>query len=395
MQTLRKIIFCIGAYALLHCSTSLAVQVIDEVHFAGASFIGNAADIVKRYPLISSAIDYQLSRQSAFDKLLQTVVFAQKPKTFAFANNDLTSQGTGDYLKGTGKALTFAFSHESVEVQTLGTKFVVVYDLGAQVMFFDYAPEAKHLLAAYPVRVRFSDAVSSPPTVDQQRAVIRQLLFDFQSDSGLVKNWLDKMNNSAPKGGSRLVTVDVPEFQSKALSQMPSPVKKEDYSIEVAQHFESVISDEWAVPMVPISAGHSSTKLLMVFANTDNEIELPPADWHVRTQILEFRKASAPIAGGIGEQVAYGAFITFAIHGPLGPLEQELKIRNVGFVTLLKSQQIRIDDWAQFKTVLSILLTKLSKQVRASEQDRAWILENTLTPNPQILLTAIREKLLR
>lgn len=405
MIAVRKLHFAFGLSMALWCCLSwAALPVLEEVHFAGVSFISNSDDIEKRFPLVSKAIGFSTEKsigtQLEFDQRLRMLVMAQTPEAIQFANKDSASQSPGDYLRGTGKALSFAFSHESVEVQEVDGRFLVVYDISAQILFFDYSPEAKHVIASYPVRVRYTDSASVRPAFEHKLSVVKRLLFNFQDDKGLVKHWISRMVKSAPKGGDSLVNVASVTFTEKAKSQLPTSVSEDAYAVEVAQFLESSISDEWRVPIVPVTPGQANQKMSLVFSNSDAaECEMPQPSWTVHLQLRDFRKIAAPLPEDRGERIAYGVFATFAVKSDILPgkptVGQELKVRHVESLNLLKATLIRLNDWDQFRTVVSVLLTKLVKDVPTSEKDRLWILENSSTPNPNETLNVIKAKVVK
>jgi hypothetical protein len=370
------------------CLAQVPLQ--ENVYFAGPAFISNYADIPQRFPLVSQAIGFGAGSASGeFEALLRNEVRTIKPRAFQIANKD--EAVTGDYKKGTGKAVSFAFSHESVEVQEMDDKFVTVYDIAAQVLFFDYSPEARRLLASYPVRLRYTDLTTARPTIEQQRATVKARLFDTQQQTSLIKHWMRRMETAEPKGGDRLVNVKQVEFDPKAAGQIPADVSREMLSVEIAQMLESTISEEWQVPMVPVTVGEAvKGKMVQVLSNGDSaEFDLPPPSHVVRTLVRDFRKVSEPINGG--ERVAYGVFITSSIVGAAGPLS-ELKIKNVESITRPKIIKVQLNDWAQFRNTLASLLVKATQQVLAS--DRAWIAENSATPSAKQQLDLIKSRVL-
>ncbi len=138
----NHLIKCIFSFALLigqNCQAQAIDQ--DQVFFAGSSFISDAADIERRFPLISKVMKTASAGSSlnALDQNLRSLVLAAQPKFFAIANKDGNSQP--DYKKDSGKALSFAFSHENVEIQQFDNKYLAIYDISAQALFFDFSPE--------------------------------------------------------------------------------------------------------------------------------------------------------------------------------------------------------------------------------------------------------------
>lgn len=381
------------AMTIFPIQTCLAQQSnADQVYFAGSSFISNAADISERFPLISQAIKYGLSDTGTqpFEKKLRATVYSAKPHFFDIANKDGVTQG--DYIKGSGKAVSFAFSHENVEIQELDNQFLSVYDISVQVLFFDFSPQSRQLLASYPVRLRFTDHTAARPTKEHQLQVVTLLLLNSDSETSIVNLWVRKMIGVAPKGGDKLVKVQPTEFSQKALALIPADVKKEVFAVEVAQFMESVISEEWNVPMVPVTEGNAiKGKMTQVFANGEaGEFDLPEPTFIVRTLVRDFKKVSEPFDGG--DLIGYGAFITSSIDGPIGPISQ-IKIKNVESVTQPTLVKVKLDDWSQLKIVLNALVIKATKQVLAT--DRTWIKENSTTEDVIAQLDAIRSRVLK
>ena len=391
----NHLIKCIFSFALLigqNCQAQAIDQ--DQVFFAGSSFISDAADIERRFPLISKVMKTASAGSSlnVLDKNLRTLVMSAHPKFFAIANKDGNSQP--DYKKDSGKALSFAFSHENVEIQQFENKFLAIYDISAQALFFDFSPEKKHLLASYPVRIRFTNLTQNRPDFKEQFEIIKELILNPTQESSLVRQWLKRIEQASLKVSDRLVKVEKAEFDPKALALVPGQVDQAHFSVEVAQLLEATISEEWGVPMVPVTEGQAiKGKMVQVFSNGDAaEFELPAPSFFVRTLIRDYRKISEPLPNGAGDRVAYGVFITTSVNGQAGPVA-ELKVKNVESITQPAIIKIRLDDWSQFKTVLSTLLIKTVKQVLA--KDRSWIAENSTTADAKAQLDSIKTRILR
>jgi hypothetical protein len=371
--------------------SSAAAPVADEVLFAGSSFVVDAAQIGPRFPLVSAVLREGAPAEGLgpFEQRLRGAVMTSAPQHFAIANRDLAQQG--DTRNGIAKALSMAFSHESVELQQMDDKVVAVYDIAAQVLFFDYGAAAPHVIASYPVRVRYTDLTDQPPSREHQLEVVRGMLFSDNRDTGLLHVWLRKMTAAAPRGGERLVMVRLPVFDDKAAPQLPSD--RQAAAHELAQFLEGVISDEWQVPMVPVTPGQAIRgKMVQVFANgSATEFTLPEPSFTVATTVRDLRKAQAPLDGG-GARVAYGAFTTSTIDGPFGRVA-ELRFKEVLSVTLTDLVKVRLDDWPQFNIALKTVLAQSVRQVAAS--DRSWTKANSSTPDAGAQLDAIRSKILK
>lgn len=362
----------------------------DQVLFAGSSFAVDAAQIGQRFPLVSAVLREGAPAEGygPFERRLRGAVLASAPRHFALANRESDQQG--DSRRGVAKALSMAFSHESVEFQQMDDKVLAIYDIAAQVLFFDYGAAAPHVIASYPVRVRYSDLTGQHPTPEHQLEVVRGMLFSDNRDTGLLHVWLRKMLAAAPRGGEQLVKVLLPVFDDKAVAQLPPG--REAVAHELAQFMEGVISDEWQVPMVPVTPGQAIRgKMVQVFANGDAaEFTLPDPSFTVATTVRDLRKAQAPVDGGA--RVAYGAFTTATVDGPLGRVA-ELRFKEVLSVTLTDNVQVRLEDWPQFNIALKTVLTQTVKQV--SGGDRAWTKANSSTPDANAQLDAIRSKILK
>jgi hypothetical protein len=368
-----------------------AAPAADEVLFAGASFVVDAAQVEQRFPLVSAVLreGAPVEGPGPFEQRLRGAVLASTPQHFGLANRDGTQQG--NTRRGVAKALSMAFSHESVEFQQMDDKVVAVYDIAAQVLFFDYGAAAPHVIASYPVRVRYTDLTARQPTRAHQLEVVRGMLFSDNRETGLLHVWLRKMVAAAPRGGDRLVMVQLPVFEDKAAAQLPA--ERQAVAHELAQFVEGVISDEWQVPMVPVTPGQAIRgKMVQVFANGDaTEFTLPEPSFTVATTVRDLRKAAAPLEGG-GSRVAYGAFVTATVNGPLGRVA-ELRLKEVLSVTLTDLVKVRLDDWAQFNIALKSVLAQSVGQVTAS--DRSWTKANSSTPDAGAQLDTIRSKILK
>jgi hypothetical protein len=185
------------------------------------------------------------------------------------------------------------------------------------------------------------------------------------------------------------VQVELPVFEDKALAMLP--VDRAAARQEVARFLEGVVSDEWNVPMVPLSTGHAiGGKMVQVFANGDaTEFTLPEPTFRIGTTVRDLRKAQSPVEGG--QRVAYGAFITSTVKGLLGTVA-ELRFKDVLSVTQTDLVPVQLDDWAQLDRTLQSVLANAVQQVKAS--DRSWTRANSPTPDAETQLDAIRTRLL-
>lgn len=361
----------------------------DEVLFAGHSFLVDAAQIEQRFPLVTAVLregSASGKERSIFDGKLSDTVLRARPKHFVIANRD--GQTQGDTRKGIAKALSLAFSHESVELQQMAKETVAVYDVVAQVLFFDYGSAAPHIIASYPVRLRYTDITAQPPNQARQVEVMRAML-DTTSEKGLVQVWLRKMTDASARAGDRLVQVEMPRFDEKIWAKLPHGRERAEQ--DTARFLEGLISDEWQVPIVPLVPGQAIRgKMVQVFSNGDaTEFTLPEPSYTVSTTVRDLRKAEAPVEGGT--RVAYGAFVTSAVKGPLGPVA-ELRLKDVLSVTLPKVVEVKLDDWEQMNRSLQSVLAQFVQQVTSS--DRSWTKQNSATPDATAQLDAIRSKIL-
>jgi hypothetical protein len=358
----------------------------EEVLFAGTSYLIDAAQIPERFPLVTAAIGTGAPEPSRFEQQLRAAVLATQPRQFTLAGADPLRQG--DTRTGTARALSMAFSHEGVELQQMEGKTLAIYEITAQVLFFDYGAVAKQIAASYPVRLRYTDTTDQPPSLQHRLEVVRTML-DPARQNGLVQVWLRKMAAATPRGGDRLVQVELPVFEDKALAMLP--IDRAAVRQEVARFLEGVVSDEWNVPMVPLSTGHAiGGKMVQVFANGDaTEFTLPEPTFRIGTTVRDLRKAQSPVEGG--QRVAYGAFITSTVKGLLGTVA-ELRFKDVLSVTQTDLVPVQLDDWAQLDRTLQSVLANAIQQVKAS--DRSWTRANSPTPDADAQLDAIRTRLL-
>ena len=70
-------------------------------------------------------------------------------------------------------SLAIGLDGENVSVYQLRDRYVVHYDLTAQILTFDFTN--KEIVGAYPVFIRFGDLLDEPPTEEQRVAVLIEL----------------------------------------------------------------------------------------------------------------------------------------------------------------------------------------------------------------------------
>jgi hypothetical protein len=376
-QNSRYIAILLATFTLLS-GTPIAAQA-DQLYFAGISFLSDYSQVPARFPNTTKLLGFERGQASPeivkLNEALLSAVGQQKPSSLYLI--------TGDSNLGSGntKVLSLAIADESTETQMLDNDYIAIYTISAQVLIFDFAPENKRLVAAWPFVVRYSELITSPPTADQELSAFRHLVLgDDQKASTLTKAWALAMSRVSLSKTFRLVKIAEIAVEPKAEAALPTGQERDIVTREIAQYLEGTVSSKWHVPMVPFTAGSAiGSTMRGVFADgKEYELILPEPDYLIKIKLREFRKMTV-MAGG-GEVAGYGAFITVkAESASLGSVLLEGKFKNVASVTLPKSATIRLQDWPQFKSALLGLFDRFADQ--ALKPDRAWLAQSSSTPN--------------
>lgn len=363
----------------------------DQLYFAGISFLSDYSQVPARFPNTTKLLGFDHGQASP------EIVKLNRALLSAVGQQNLSSLKllTGDSTLGSGnsKVLSLAIADESTETQMLDHEYIAIYTISAQVLIFDFSPENKRLIAAWPFLVRYSELITSPPTADQALSAFRHLVLgDDQKPSTFIKAWSQAMSNVSLAKTSRLVKIAEIAVEPKAEAALPAGQDRDIATRQIAQYLEGTVSSKWHVPMVPSTTGSAIGNTMRgVFADgKEYELALPEPDYLIKVKLREFRKLTVMESGT--EMTGYGAFITLkAESASLGSVLLEGKFKNVASVLVPKSATVRLQDWPQFKSALLGLLDRFADQ--ALKPDRAWLAQNSSTPNVAEHLTAMTTRM--
>lgn len=374
--------------ALLLLAAGARADTGQRLHFAGLSFVSNHSEIAARFPHSSRALQYDggNARAEDFEKHLSALVSQVSNPALP----EVTTQ-LGQVSEGHSRALSFAVSDESFELQRFEGKYLAIYALSAQILFYEMSTPPR-LVGSFPVRVRFTDVSAAAPSPAQMQATFRRMYFDPQHPASLTTQWLARLAQVNPKDGAKLLQVRSVKLEDKALAALPPDLRPEQAASEIAQFFESAVSSRVRLPMVPYTPGHAiAGKIALRFADGHAvDLDTPIADFALDLTVREFRKLQEE--AGTVWRVAYGSFVTLTATS-LG-LKEELangKFRHAVSVTLPKQSGIALQDWAQHRVVLQALLDRLAAQI--DQPDRAWVESTSSTANAVAQLSQLSQRI--
>lgn len=357
------------------------------VQYAGLSFISDHAQIRERFPYSAKVLEFDPPAMARpFEAHLRERVRQVAHPRFAIAID-----GLGNVREGVSRALSFAVSGESFELQRFEGKALAIYALSAQLLFFDLSPPQR-LLASYPVRVRFSDISDAPPTPEQIAETFRRMYFDSTHPASLTSRWIERLATVEFADAPKLMQVRGVALEDKAQVALPAGVSPELVAAEIAQFFEAAVSARVGLPMVPYTAGHAiGKKIPMRFADGEGvDLSLSEPTFAFTLTVRELRKMQ--VDAGAAWQVAYGSFVTLQAESvAVQETLANAKFRLVESVTLPKRSGIQLDDWAQHRVVLQTLLDKLAKQMRQPEPD--WVRSTSSTQDVIAQLHTLSQRL--
>lgn len=340
---------------------------------AGFAFAGDYADRSALYPISVKLLNEKRNGRSLIETALQDRLASLKSTQFRL-NSDLVNGNEKKPIQ-----LAFALTRENVEAQAFEDKRNVIYSLCAQVLVFDF--ESMTLIAAYPVRVAYSDVRNTEPTEAEKADVFRHLYLDNDLQVNVFDEWAKKLQAATIRRRyPKYLQITSVAFSPEALETVPNGENvRKALRDETALAFEESMSQYTNVPMVPHSEGEAiGANMPLRFANGSAfTLKLPNPDYTISILVRNFKKKSVEDENFTHK--LYGSYVTIKVEQPdLGKNIFEAKIRELKAIKLAKMFSIQVNDWQQYHKSLLELLDRFASNIKSP--DDAWLKEATKGP---------------
>lgn len=366
-QTPALLVFACLAMAVLS-SPCLAQGKADSDRkcvFAGFAFSGDYAHRESLYP--HTAEIEEKDSPGLLDTLLREKILknpsAAARLSFEKANDktDVTS-------------IAFALTHETVEVQSIDGKLWIIVVLQANVLAFNKATSS--VVAAIPLRMRYTRVVSAQPTRRDIKQIVREAYTTAIEKECILDQWVGKINSMVLKKGAtkylRVTEIAIKPEAEAALQKAKVAVPA--FKGQVASLLEASIAENAGVAIVPNTAGEAiGAKMMLRFANASAlQLTLPEADYGIVLTVRDFVSKTLDNQGHFQDIFRVKAGI--AIRQPdSGRTYMDENIYDTNIVVRPKEAQVQIDDWAQYYKLLQQLVSSLGKQLIKNDDD--WLKE--------------------
>ena len=362
---------------IVFCLVCMPLYVLAEkqtLYYAGFAYLADCDEVADRYKYANKAIGKENGCGPA------DFVEAPYAKTLSEINSSSSSVNLtvnlGDSQSGDAISLAIGLDGENVSVYQLRDRYVVHYDLTAQILTFDFTN--KEIVGAYPVFIRFGDLLDEPPTEEQRVAVFKKMLLDQDFGANLIDEFVRVAKNIRPQQrGSLYFKVGDVNLAPRALEYLDSQNKNpEVYKTWVAQAFSKAFSSRLNMPVLPYTKGQAiGAKMALQFSDgLASNFDVPPASYLAEITIRGMIKKT------LGEN-DYLRKLSYIIG--LGLKFEQPDMNEVylsqnfqkGRVRDISKEQGEPNSWAEFEESLSVLFDQVAEQVEKKE--KKWIKDHT------------------
>ena len=333
-----------------------------DVTFAGFAFLGDATEKERLYPYSSKLAEEKNAIGQTFfnEKLFNEARNINNP------NLNIKLSGGADYKKGETISLAFAVSTEKTRVQKFQDKYLVAFEVYAQIVVFDFYE--KKVIATYPIRMQYTDVLTEHPNDEYSLGAFRKIYGLAPGlKTNIIKLWVERMNSIQPKesigNNIRITEVDVP---AETLAKVPNNVS---FAKQAGQMLETFLSSNQSVPVVPYFQGGSMRKMKIQFVNREiHDFKLPEADYEIYLKVRPFEKYVTDQEDFT--KVIYGSFIDLKLrHVDLDEDIMDASFRNIPSAIIPKGAGIKIYDWDEYLKSLQNLFNDFTKQLSIMDSD--------------------------
>ena len=354
----------------------------DSLIFAGFSFVGQNSENQERYPYAAELSTQKTENgMPVLDSALQEII----SNTYQRSENLIYHQKDVD--SGTSLGLAFGLSQESIEKVGWKGGNLYIYQVLAQIMVFDF--EQNLLLANFPVMLQHQELDDNLRDTEAHKKVFRRIYLGIDdNDTSIFKEWVTRLNSIEIKECYPLfLKVRDLNLDPELLKQLPEDLSPATYTSEVVQLFETILSKEQNVSMVPYIKGQVvGAKMPMTFNDARVvELVLPDGDFLFDIDLEAFKYLMKN--DGNCHKHAFGAFATIKLSlcNPTNPkLYLEQRFKKINFAVFSAADNVDVDIWHSQQTSLKSLFVGFSQQI--SKKDKKTL--SGMVENPK---TCIRQ----
>ena len=348
--------------ALVLCDQSATAS---DIVFAGISFVGDYDQQSSRYPHAAQLLKEKLPNgQAVLESQLRKVLEEEY-----IGPLDLLDSASGKN-DGPQQALAFALSAEGIEEIHWGNGYLYIYRVLASILVFDF--EKQLLIANYPAMVQFQDASVEQRSTAQHLEIFKTIYSSQDPDRSIFHEWVDHLEEVELKQsfpmylGVRSVTL-----QDGLPAQLPTHMTASAYETAVAQVFETILSKEHDVSMVPYSSGQAVGQAMPLSFQDARvfQLQLPEPNFVFDLSIEPFKHLEKK--KGKGLQHAFGAFMTLDFS--LAATDKKYvssRFKQVNTSVFNQKESVELDIWQAQQTALRGLMANLARQIRERDKDK-------------------------
>ena len=333
--------------------------------YAGFAFAGNydyrnelypyTSEIVEQYPVgyIDGLIRNKLKNHPG---VMRRITLEQGD-----TNKDLNS-------------VAMALVQESVEIQEIEGKFLVIVLMQANVLAFN--AESKSLVASHPIRMRFSRLRNANPSRADIKSIVLEAYTSANPNENILDQWLVKFEKTKFNSGARkYLRINDISFSPEAESLIHlQKVNINAYKNQLGNLLEASIADKSNVPIIPNTVGEAiGNKMPLRFSNAEAfEIDLPDADYAISFLVRGFAATKTESASSFTDIYRTKATITIKLNGyGQENIYFDEQLYDTLFINRPKQSGLRLSDWSQYQKSLQSLVLSLGKQFIAVENE--WL----------------------
>lgn len=333
--------------------------------YAGFSFVGNNSENQERYPY---ALELAKQKNSKDIPLLDSALKQVIEKSYHRDEKLIDTQK--DVNGETSLALAFGLSQETVEKVGWQNSNLYIYRVLAQIMIFDFSQ--KLLIANFPVMLQYQELDPENRDKDAHRKVFRQIYLNVEDkDKSIFYEWVTRLNTiNIKESYPFFLKVGSLTLDPALINQLPSDLSSKTYESEVVQLFESILSKEQNVSLVPYVTGQAvGAKMTAKFSDARTfMLTLPEADYLFDIKLHEFKHLVKK--SGQCDKHAFGAFATINLSLPAsGKQYFSQRFKKVNFATFSAKDNVVVDVWHGQQTTLRSLFVNFSQQISKRDKE--------------------------
>ena len=260
-----------------------------DLHYAGFFFISHQ-DVKKELPLSYEGLYLNNDRYQKFSKYLQDNIVKLKNPHFEI------SQGLGKIKKGDALAFGVAITDENIESVKMGEDYQIVFFLRFNILVFDFKDRV--LLHRQPFI--FSHTIQTPKKPSKKEIIAKfDSLFDDSKSEKYNFFGILKENISSIPENFQPLRIGINKVEIDPDIKLPKDLTADVFKIQSAQRFESKISENTGVPLIPYSIGSIKDRKLGLLSKFSDQadffLKMPEPDIAFNLTIKPFKSAEKKV----------------------------------------------------------------------------------------------------